>query len=92
MSEYPQALQIYNPRTGQARRSATCPVHAKRTSEFRGVQESLDGERHYWVFRCEGRAGHIFLATPDPTAPHDGSREEAEAWLEQHRAKVNLQH
>lgn len=64
-------------------RFAHCDVHGTRSSDYKGLQQSLLNEEVYWAFRCKEKAGHIFLALPDPTAPK--TQAEVDHWLQQQR-------
>lgn len=72
----PQAIQLYS-RTPSGnevvKRQGWCPDHAgKRSSKFLGPQPSLfNNDEVYWAFVCELKGKHVFLNTPDPTAPQD---------------------
>ncbi len=69
----PQATQSLT-KTGLVRRSATCPLHKKQSSEYMGMSFSKSGA-DVWTFRCSAltqkgvKADHIFAARADPHAP-----------------------
>lgn len=78
MSDLPQAQQVLVIDAAGAeaiRRSASCLIHNRQSSNYLGVTE--EG----WQFRC--REGHLFTAAPDPKAPK--SKEEIEKWLMRQR-------
>ncbi len=78
----PQATQSLT-KTG-TRRTATCPLHKKQSSEYMGVSFSTSGA-DVWKFRCTAltqkgvKADHIFVARADPSAPR--TIEESLAWV-----------
>lgn len=69
----------------KVRRSATCPTHNKRTSEFRGEQQELVSSAKYWCFMCR-HTRHIFLALIPRDAP--GSAAEVMEWMKQKEAEM----
>ncbi len=79
----PQATQSLT-KTGIPRRTATCPLHKKQSSEYMGMSFSKTGA-DVWTFRCTAltqkgvKADHIFVARADPTAPK--TAEGAMAWV-----------
>lgn len=70
------------------RRSATCPLHNKKTSKWIAPNKNDAGERH-WVFECEAlktpenRATHMFAALVPRDAPE--TIEEVLAWMRTQR-------
>lgn len=84
MPSLPLARQSYNPNLKPAMRvvrTAVCPLHDKKSSEFAGAED------HSWVFRCSAanvkgaaRADHYFAARPDPSAPR--TAEEMQPWVQ----------
>lgn len=85
-SQKPLASLLYVGRGKAPRRSATCPDHNKRTSEFRGEQQEMFDGKRFWAFRCSERNGHIFLADIPRDAPRSVAA--AAAWMEKHEAEA----
>ncbi len=85
----PSATQSLT-KTGLIRRSATCPLHKKQSSEYMGMSFSKSGA-DVWTFRCSAltqkgvKADHIFAARADLHAPKTPL--EATAWMLQAKAR-----
>ncbi len=85
----PQATQSLT-KTGITRRTATCPLHKKQSSEYMGVSFSESGA-DVWKFRCTAltqkgvKADHIFVARADPHAPRTPM--EAIRWVNEQKQK-----
>ena len=85
MNRATQELATRNDGSDYVRRSAVCPEHERKSSDFFGYQRGIEGVL-YWTFRCKEKGGHIFNVLPavgalGPSATY----EEYQEWMKKAR-------